>query len=342
MWHLHAFVVFEPAESKHYKVLLVSRKPKKGVDEARRSMEWPPSRWRCHQLSPKTGWWRERVFVREGEVAGTVADLLMDSVPYSWEPRWRFSAYWQGALYLHCHGEYVARYCPCRIHSIEFSIQHLFLVLLVVHDHVLGVINGLQDVLVRRNIPSYQISASAITISEKGVYFAAIYKWQLRVWILTESSPDRTEWIVKHDRVLKPNSWSAVAHDYHRIKFEGPWILDDYEKRKTRADFDWSSDDDDVIQTVDWYENSNDDEDMNPDTFHVLGFHPYKEVIFLTTCGLAVAYHLNSIKVQFLGILSPIDYNRGLTDSFVYTPWIEAGALRCAHKEINDLSFTAG
>ncbi|TVU23648.1 hypothetical protein EJB05_26027, partial [Eragrostis curvula] len=258
-------------------------------------MEWPPSRWRCHQLSPKTGRWRERVFVREGEAAGTVADLLMDSVPYSWEPRWRFSAYWQGALYLHCHG------CPCQTQHTELS-----------------------------NLRS--TAPSAITISEKGVYFAAIYKWQLRVWILTESSPDRTEWIVRHDRVLKPNSWSAVAHDYHRIKFEGPWNLDDYEKRKTRADFDWSSDDDDVIQTVDWYENSNDDEDMNPDTFHVLGFHPYKEVIFLTTCGLAVAYHLNSIKVQFLGILSPIDYSRGLTDSFVYTPWIEAGALRCAHK----------
>ncbi|TVU10136.1 hypothetical protein EJB05_43646, partial [Eragrostis curvula] len=212
-WHLHAFLVFHPAVSKHYRVLLVSRKPKKEVDGA----EWPPSRWRCHEFSSRTGRWQEKVFVREGEAAGTVANLTMDYLPYSMEPRWRFSAYWQGNLYVHC------------------------------HDATYRVIKSPIDRTV-----CYSDVKSFLGRSEKGVYFAAIYKWQLRVWILdTGSSPYRAEWVLKHNRVLKPDDWYAAANDYHRIQLDGPWILDENEKRKTRADVDWSSDDDDVIQTVD-------------------------------------------------------------------------------------------
>ncbi|TVU23647.1 hypothetical protein EJB05_26026, partial [Eragrostis curvula] len=264
-------------------------------DDAWRSMVWPPSRWRCHELSSRTGRWREREFIREGEAAGTVADLLMDSLGYSKEPRWRFAAYWQGALYVHCHGEYVAR--------ISLS------------DATYRVIKSPIN-----RTECYNDVKSFLGRSEKGVHFAAIYMRQLRVWILNEAL-DRTEWILKHDRVLKPDDWWELVHrgSYHQIKLDGPWVLDENEKRKTRDDFEWCSDDDDVIQTGDWNRNTNEGY-MYPDTFHVLGFHPYKDVIFLTTLSLAVAYHLNSSKVQFLGILKPSDHNYGVTDSFVYTP----------------------
>ncbi|TVU20389.1 hypothetical protein EJB05_36596, partial [Eragrostis curvula] len=176
-WHLHAFLVFHPAVSKHYRVLLVSRKPKKEVDGA----EWPPSRWRCHEFSSRTGRWQEKVFVREGEAAGTIANLTMDYLPYSMEPRWRFSAYWQGNLYVHCHGEYVAR--------------------MSLSDATYRVIKSPIDRTV-----CYSDVKSFLGRSEKGVYFVAIYKWQLRVWILdTGSSPYRAEWVLKHNRVLKPD-----------------------------------------------------------------------------------------------------------------------------------------
>ncbi|OEL14538.1 hypothetical protein BAE44_0024448, partial [Dichanthelium oligosanthes] len=33
-----------------------------------------------------------------------------------------------------------------------------------------------------------------------------------------------------------------------------------------------------------------------------------------------VAYHLNTSKTQYLGFLHPKDWNRGLYESFVYTP----------------------
>jgi hypothetical protein len=75
-----------------------------------RLTEWPPSRWAWREFSSRTGRWEERVFVREGSAAGTLGDLLLHKkLPYSYHHRWRYAAYWQGALYVHCRGEYVSR-----------------------------------------------------------------------------------------------------------------------------------------------------------------------------------------------------------------------------------------
>ena len=37
----------------------------------------------------------------------------------------------------------------------------------------------------------------------------------------------------------------------------------------------------------------------------ILGFHPYKEVIFLTNSSIGVAYQLNTSMFQYLGVLRP-------------------------------------
>ncbi|OEL14532.1 hypothetical protein BAE44_0024442 [Dichanthelium oligosanthes] len=105
-----AFLVFDPAVSLHYEVLVVAPLyPEKQTLPP--ADEWPPSRWAWHVFSSRTGRWRERAFVREGDAAGTVADMLkvMESVPHVTESLWRYAAYWQGALYVHCQGEYVSR-----------------------------------------------------------------------------------------------------------------------------------------------------------------------------------------------------------------------------------------
>nr|CAB3492189.1 unnamed protein product [Digitaria exilis] len=114
--HRRAFLVFDPAVSPHYKVLLAPMEPRKesGAEvndegDARRFMEWQPSPWTWQEFSSRTGRWEKKVFVREGEAAGTVGDLLFVSLAYGRvEPRWRYAAYWQGELYVHCHGEYVS------------------------------------------------------------------------------------------------------------------------------------------------------------------------------------------------------------------------------------------
>jgi hypothetical protein len=105
----------------------------------------------------------------------------------------------------------------------------------------------------------------------------------------------------------------------------GPRVFDDYHnRRKERWKLDWSSDvdDDDIIcSNADGEEdNDNEEHDGYPETFHFLGFHPYKEVIFLAAIDAVVAYHLNTSKVQYLGVFRPYEWNYGLYDSFVYTP----------------------
>jgi hypothetical protein len=48
--------------------------------------------------------------VRPGRRSGGVsADVAMGSLPYVKEAQWRYGVYWQGALYVHCRGEYVSR-----------------------------------------------------------------------------------------------------------------------------------------------------------------------------------------------------------------------------------------
>ncbi|KAF8765881.1 hypothetical protein HU200_008069 [Digitaria exilis] len=94
------------------RVLLEPKEPSKkndveendDEDDRRRFMEWPPSPWTWQEFSSATGRWEMKVFVREGDAAGTDGDLLFESVIYGGiEPRWRYAAYWQGQLYVHCH-----------------------------------------------------------------------------------------------------------------------------------------------------------------------------------------------------------------------------------------------
>ncbi|GJN05084.1 hypothetical protein PR202_ga22685 [Eleusine coracana subsp. coracana] len=88
-----AFIVFDPAVSLHYEVLLA-----------------PVERWMWHVLSSTTNRWEERVFIREGEAAESVVGPLPPESEFDrYDTKWRFAVYWQGALYVHCHGEFVSR-----------------------------------------------------------------------------------------------------------------------------------------------------------------------------------------------------------------------------------------
>lgn len=60
------------------------------------------------------------------------------------------------------------------------------------------------------------------------------------------------------------------------------------------------------------------------DHIRTLGFHPYKEILFLwTNSKRVVAYHLNSSKAQDVGkLLVP-----SVETSFVYTPLLDGEIL---------------
>ncbi|KAM0827371.1 hypothetical protein ACQ4PT_068237 [Festuca glaucescens] len=82
------------------------------------------------------------------------------------------------------------------------------------------------------------------------------------------------------------------------------------------SNIDWNSDDDDVLSVVD----EKDEDDRYLGYYLILGFHPYKEVVFLAQFSRkGVAYHLNTSKVQYLGTVRA-RYTESIEKSFVYTP----------------------
>ncbi|XP_048571532.1 uncharacterized protein LOC125552098 [Triticum urartu] len=252
------YLVFDPALSRGYEVLLFRREPEKpkkfdlieflsllddmsvgeedvenegqdepagepSMDDLHRLTEWPQSQWTLPVFSSATGEWQERSFVREGEAVKTMASMQLDAVqPMEWGPRWRYSVYWRGALYVHCRGAFVAR--------ISLS------------DGKYRVFNTPID-FEESNACPY------LGKSEKGVYFVTIHKYNnlLRVWNLSESSGP-IDWVLKHTIELDESTlWAAMRFYQHEIN--GPWILednnnDDVENKMVplKEDIEWNSD----------------------------------------------------------------------------------------------------
>lgn len=172
--------------------------------------------------------------------------------------------------------------------------------------------------------------------SEKGVYCALVdhldHLLKLQIWVLKESN-GLMEWTLEHQTNLKP--LLARPHKYNE-QSAGPWIFqninyyyehhdkeDSYEELE-EAKIDWDSDNDDVVQYED-----------GVDEYHcyieILGFHPFKDVIFLgESMRRGLAYRFNTSKFQDLGNICPrqnghFSRRRGhLYGSFPYTPcWID-------------------
>ena len=169
-------------------------------------------------------------------------------------------------------------------------------------------------------------------ILEKGVYFGIVQDCQLRVWILNESC-GKMEWILKCE--------DDLTHLAHHVRYgkqvDAPWIVHDVHDPDNASEamqesLDWDSDNDDIF-TI---EAGSTDEEYYGAGFDILGFHPYKGVVFLADHFRVVAYHLNTSKAQYLGNSRPKSYYRNYTndiyESFVYTP--------CMIRELNKGSST--
>jgi hypothetical protein len=79
-------------------------------DDPCRLIAWPPTPWTLEVFSSRAGRWEKRAFVRQGEPVATVQDMRLDQPEPTWRgPRQRYAAYWQGALYVHCRGSFIAR-----------------------------------------------------------------------------------------------------------------------------------------------------------------------------------------------------------------------------------------
>jgi hypothetical protein len=111
------YVIYDPTVSPHYEVFLVAHIsygfPPGHISKhiynhgPVSAMEWPPSPYIIDVFSSKTGCWNEKLYIREGDAAGTVADLTIPS--YLCEDLYH-SAYWHGALYVRCEEGFALRY----------------------------------------------------------------------------------------------------------------------------------------------------------------------------------------------------------------------------------------
>lgn len=292
-FHDDAYLVFDPTVSPHYEVFLIPRvyTMLHGDDKLEPTLEeseWPPSPCILHVFSSRRKRWEERSFVREGEAAGTIADMRLAERNVQ-----RYAVYWRGALYVHCQTEFVMR--------ISLS------------NDKYQVIKPPIDF--ERSEPNFHLGRS-----EKGVYC----ELDDRVWILNESF-GQMEWVSTHRIGWPRGAWQQIDGPWilqdvnyaEYCKYEDH-DEDDNNEAIVERKFEWDSDNDNFI---DYEGMANKHVDI---TF--LGFHPFKEVVFLNeTLRRGLAYHLNSSKIQDLGNLCPKLYTQiagqpFVEAAFIYTP----------------------
>ncbi|KAL6653084.1 hypothetical protein ACP70R_012009 [Stipagrostis hirtigluma subsp. patula] len=280
------YLVFDPAVSPHYEVFKLTQIPEKpfvgqnsepyGDDGIHRLMEWPPKLWKMNVFSSRTGQWLERVFVREGGLAGALQDMLLDPLDESSHGLCQgYAVYWQDALYVHYRRSFITR---------------------------LSLSNGKYEVIkLPLDIGNDKYVKPYLGRSTKGVYFGIVEDCKLRVWILDESH-GQMDWILMYQDYLTQYSQHVAVHGR---MMDAPWTVHDVQnttKTLPNDGFDWDSDNDGFFTVKDGAE------EYSSPYFEILGFHPFKEVVFLTQLFGVVAYHLDSSKVQYLGNSRPRSY----------------------------------
>ncbi|XP_037470382.1 uncharacterized protein LOC119343619 [Triticum dicoccoides] len=217
------------------------------------------------------------------------------------------SAYWRGALYICCSDWFVMR--------ISLSNSTFRAIELPTED------------------AEFYLGKSV-----NGIYCASLFQgFHLQVWFLNDPClHGQTEWVLKHDRDI----FSILPNLNYDKQRDGPWILQEfrYWANKDAADdspivynseatveqkFVWDCDNDNVLKPGGR---------INDCCIIFLGFHPYKEVVFLSDkFDRVLAYNWSSSKLQDLGkVFSKFYtdpesdfYHRYVQESFPYTPcWL--------------------
>ncbi|TVU02704.1 hypothetical protein EJB05_51774, partial [Eragrostis curvula] len=311
------YLLYDPAVSPHYEVFLIHRIAYKSeprctsyradrdaLDPAIEKLEWPPSPYVLHVFSSKTAKWEQRSYLREGEGAGTVADVRFNSLFYEK----RYAIYLRGELYFHCEADFVMRIS---------LLNNKFQVIKPPKDNEVSLFNGLYLGRSKTGIQCAKVDNSG-------------HPCRLRIWILKDLR-GQMEWLLMHQANIGP---MLPRHEYNQ-PIGGSWMLQDlnyyeiqhkyYGKKETIAvpeKFEWESDNDDVLETGDRVYDG-----CKHITF--LGFHPYKDVVFLAESSRrGLAYHWNSSKIQLLGNIYPKEPCIGqfppISETFLYTPcWME-------------------
>ncbi|CAM0875354.1 unnamed protein product [Alopecurus aequalis] len=246
-------LVFDPTVSPHYDVLSIPVVPHELGNQTKFTMEteWPPSPFTMSVFSSRTRRWEKRSFIRQGEGTGTtIADMK-----FSW--KYRYAVCWRDALYVHCQDGSIMR--------ITLSSQKY------------QVIPSPTDSNVAAGTYLY------LGKSTKGVYCALICNeaQRLHIWLLHEFCGQK-EWVLKKDVTIQPIV-RIMYQDFGHHNY-GLWTLQknpypggfDNEPIVEKK-FEWDLDTGITLEAAAMIKN---------DTYadmRILGFHPYKEILFLWT-----------------------------------------------------------
>ncbi|CAM0952435.1 unnamed protein product [Alopecurus aequalis] len=255
-----------------------------------------------------TGRWEEKTFVQEGEAAGVVSDMASCR---SWAEECR-AVYWRGVLHVHGQCDFVIRMC---LSTSRYQVIKM--------PQLSGVFP----------------SSSHLGRSMRGVYYAISHSYHaLRLWYLDDESCGQIKWVLKHDIDL-----ASFGRNFDLLRGQQPmdkqWILQDvnYRKcpsfenyRRTYGDYeapveekcDWNSDDDNILHSDEHAAAQGRRWSVN---IGFLGFHPYKEMVFLDVAlDETVAYDWNTSQFHYLGPTLPKHYeepqHKGIDTYFPYTP----------------------
>lgn len=127
-----------------------------------------------------------------------------------------------------------------------------------------------------------------------------LHKWYdgyCRIWLLNELC-GQMEWVLKSNIDLE----KEIPLRPFANKYSKPWtVTPRYNMEAPAQDKvdEWDFDDGIVLKSTD----NKSDEPCWPYAMVFLGFHPYKEIVFLCVSSMALCYHLNTSKVQVLGSL---------------------------------------
>ncbi|TVT98532.1 hypothetical protein EJB05_56144, partial [Eragrostis curvula] len=371
-------LIFDPTVSLHYEVISFSEVPRKpkipiqpGIErptyyqgfreytseeikklplplrakhdrevEIKGSVEWPPRSYAAQVFSSRTGQWKERVYVREDDVAVTLFDVWSDpwgpdseTLSYN-SPRCN-AVYWRGAFYLHCYGGFIMR-----LSLTEHKYR-------VIKTPMLDVFTqprlDIDDFLSRQGpymnkeycLQMFQMEQSSLDRvkpsthlgkSEHGIYYTAVCWHQLQVWVLREASESQPMplWELKHKADIGPSILQHYTRK-DRDQIEKSWSLDRGEKEPSKSvNYGWDSSDDTTAEGVVHDDNLYYNMSKRMD---LLGYHPSKEIAFLGDHFEGFAYYLVSSKLKFLGEFTPVGCCHFLVaathESFVYTPCMD-------------------
>jgi hypothetical protein len=169
-------------------------------------------------FSSRSRQWELRSFGEEGDVVGTVANITrLPRLP-------RFAVYWRGALYVQRGANFILRwYQQCLViifcHLSSFSAIFFYQFFWAVPWFCRISLSANKYHVIRPpvGVRVSMHSTRYLDRSENGVYFAALDRYHLRVWIIDESF-GQMEWMLKVDKDLE-----HVLSPHRQV--HGRWML---------------------------------------------------------------------------------------------------------------------